>query len=233
MRQVWARYQDHPEAFNGAQLQPMASCALAARSPHHIPSCSTAISTITDRSVIPCPYQCWFLLATIVAPKSAMPTARKTSSADAKCDRFFSAGHDQWLVRAESSMEADPRFRDTSRARTDNPGNLRQGWEKVEAQCRDILAGACNWFPIFVRLSQNIAANGSPPFRALLMDYPDDPALAIVDDEYLIGDRIGELLSLPGEAQRTVVLPKGDWHDLWTGAPVAGGREVAVDRRYP
>jgi alpha-glucosidase (family GH31 glycosyl hydrolase) len=31
-----------------------------------------------------------------------------------------------------------------------------------------------------------------------------------------------------GEAQRTVILPKGDWHDLWTGAPIAGDRKFLV-----
>ncbi|HKS80843.1 MAG TPA: hypothetical protein VJR23_05010, partial [Candidatus Acidoferrales bacterium] len=63
---------------------------------------------------------------------------------------------------------------------------------------------------------------GTPPFRALVMDWPQDTALAQVDDEYMIGDRMLVAPLFAGEASRKVTLPVGTWHDFWTGAEVQG-----------
>jgi alpha-D-xyloside xylohydrolase len=62
--------------------------------------------------------------------------------------------------------------------------------------------------------------SGLPAFRALLMDYPDDPALQHVDDEYMMGDRLLVAPIFAGESQRTVVLPAGEWRDFWTGEAI-------------
>jgi alpha-D-xyloside xylohydrolase len=62
------------------------------------------------------------------------------------------------------------------------------------------------------------------------MDYPDDPALINVDDEYLVGDRLLVAPLFAGEEERSVILPEGEWHDLWTGAPVRKGRTFTVSR---
>jgi alpha-glucosidase (family GH31 glycosyl hydrolase) len=63
---------------------------------------------------------------------------------------------------------------------------------------------------------------GMPPFRALLMDYPGDPMLENVDDEYMVGDRILVAPIFAGEAERKVVFPSGEWQDFWTGKTVTG-----------
>src|ERR1035438_10341259 len=98
----------------------------------------------------------------------------------------------------------------------------------------------------FVRYHQE----GLPPFRALVMDYPDDPATRTIDDEYLMGDSVlvapvaASEAGRPGArssnrppaaapetaagSQRTVYLPAGDWQDFWTGEHHRGHRKITV-----
>ncbi len=66
--------------------------------------------------------------------------------------------------------------------------------------------------------------SGIPPFRALIMDSPEDAALTDVDDQYIIGDRMMVAPLFAGEAERTVVFPEGQWHDFWTGSFVTSKR---------
>jgi alpha-D-xyloside xylohydrolase len=65
--------------------------------------------------------------------------------------------------------------------------------------------------------------------RPLVMDFPSDPAVRAVSDQYLFGPAL--LVSPVTEYKarsRTVVLPTatGGWYDFWTGAAIAGGRTI-------
>jgi alpha-D-xyloside xylohydrolase len=73
------------------------------------------------------------------------------------------------------------------------------------------------------------ALDGTPPFRALTLDFPDDEKLHSVDDQYMMGDRILVAPLFAGERSREVVLPAGTWHSFWTGEQFTGGRSHAID----
>ncbi|HZY62266.1 MAG TPA: TIM-barrel domain-containing protein [Edaphobacter sp.] len=109
-----------------------------------------------------------------------------------------------------------------------NAGHLSPGWEQLQARCKEIISWRMQLLPYLHAAFAVYQRDGLPPFRALLMDYPEDPALAKVDDEYLVGDRLLVAPLFAGEAQRTVVLPKGEWQDFWTGTPIAGGRKFTL-----
>jgi alpha-glucosidase len=83
--------------------------------------------------------------------------------------------------------------------------------------------------PHLYNLFEEASRTGAPIFRPLLFEYPDDPATYERDDEFLWGR---DLLIAPvlreGVVDREVYLPKGEWFDFWTGAPVAGGRAFRV-----
>jgi alpha-D-xyloside xylohydrolase len=69
----------------------------------------------------------------------------------------------------------------------------------------------------------DLLRRGEPVLRPLGFAYPDDPQAWSSDMELLVGP---DLLAAPVPGQGTspsVYLPKGDWVDLFTGAPVAGG----------
>lgn len=69
---------------------------------------------------------------------------------------------------------------------------------------------------------------GLPPFRALVMDYPDDPQTWRIDNQYLMGDGLLVAPVVAGEAERAVYLPEGEWFDYWTGERHAGRQRVTI-----
>jgi alpha-D-xyloside xylohydrolase len=75
---------------------------------------------------------------------------------------------------------------------------------------------------------------GTPPIRAVVMDYPSDENAALVDDEFMFGPSLLVAPLVKGEAKRSVYLPGGEWFDFWTGQRIEGGKqfdvECAVDR---
>jgi alpha-D-xyloside xylohydrolase len=77
------------------------------------------------------------------------------------------------------------------------------------------------------------ASDGTPPFRALALDWPDVPEFAKTDDAWMVGDRLLVAPLFAGESGRQLILPPGQWHDYWTGKPIAGGTvtEITADTR--
>jgi alpha-D-xyloside xylohydrolase len=69
---------------------------------------------------------------------------------------------------------------------------------------------------------------GAPFMRALWMDFPNDPKVKPIGDQYMFGPA---LLVAPvteqGQTSRPVYLPAGtDWYDWWTGQKLTGGQTV-------
>jgi len=60
---------------------------------------------------------------------------------------------------------------------------------------------------------------GMPVMRHLILEAPDDPVAAGIDDEFLFGpDLLAAPVLMPGATDRAVYLPRGDWIDLWRAA---------------
>ena len=70
---------------------------------------------------------------------------------------------------------------------------------------------------------------GLPILRPLFLDYPDDPRVIDIDDQFLFGS---DLLIAPvlfeARTEREVYLPKGTWFDFYTGRQYAGGASIRV-----
>ena len=63
--------------------------------------------------------------------------------------------------------------------------------------------------PYLERMYRQYRSTGKPVFRALILDYPEDAACQLVDDEYLMGD---DYLFAPLTEEsdtREVYLPQG------------------------
>jgi alpha-D-xyloside xylohydrolase len=109
-----------------------------------------------------------------------------------------------------------------------NAGELLDNWEALEARCREIIGWRMQLVPYLLAAFQRYKEDGTPPFRALVLDSPQDKRLFAVDDQYMVGDRIMVAPLFAGEPERIVVLPAGQWHDFWTGESVGGGTELKV-----
>lgn len=73
--------------------------------------------------------------------------------------------------------------------------------------------------------------HGQPVMRGLFHEFPDDPAVWTVDDEYLLGaDLLVAPVIEPGATSREVYLPAGaTWTDLRDGTVHEGGSTVTLD----
>ena len=84
--------------------------------------------------------------------------------------------------------------------------------------------------PYIYSLGKQTYDTGAPFMRALFMDFPQDPHVANIGDEYMFGPA---LLIAPvteqGVQSRPVYLPAGgDWYNFWTNEKVSGGQTVRV-----
>src|SRR5882672_8415910 len=71
---------------------------------------------------------------------------------------------------------------------------------------------------------------GVPPFRPLVLNYPDDANTYNLDDEFMIGDDLLVApIVKPDVNSRFVYLPKGTWYDYWTNKKYSGGTMIRVD----
>jgi alpha-D-xyloside xylohydrolase len=84
--------------------------------------------------------------------------------------------------------------------------------------------------PYIYSLGKRTYDTGAPFMRALFMDFPLDPQVAEIGDEYMFGPA---MLVAPvteqGVQSRMVYLPVGsDWYNFWTNEKISGGQTVRV-----
>jgi alpha-D-xyloside xylohydrolase len=72
---------------------------------------------------------------------------------------------------------------------------------------------------------------GAPYMRALFMDFPNDPNVADIKDEYMYGPAfLVAPVTEQGETHRAVYLPAGcDWYNYWTNERLHGGQTITAD----
>lgn len=85
--------------------------------------------------------------------------------------------------------------------------------------------------PYIYSLAHSVTETGAPFMRALYMDFPQDPEVRDIKDEYMFGPAF---LVAPvvekGKNSREVYLPKGSaWYDYWTGKKYPGGQRISAD----
>jgi len=113
-------------------------------------------------------------------------------------------------------------------SKLNNEGYLAKDWQVLEARCREIIGWRMQLVPYLHSAFERYAADGTPPFRALVLDYADDKSIRSVDDEYMVGDRMFVAPLFAGEESREITLPPGTWHDFWTGSVIHGNTKISV-----
>jgi len=97
--------------------------------------------------------------------------------------------------------------------------------DEVYAIVRDLLHLRERLRPYILEQMRVASANGSPPMRALALEFPDDPRAIDVADEFLLGpDLLVAPVLVAGARERAVYLPAGArWRDAWSGEPMPAG----------
>ncbi len=81
--------------------------------------------------------------------------------------------------------------------------------------------------PYLLHCAREAAVQGLPMLRPLLLEFPDDPGVVTIDDQYLLGSSLLVAPVFSDSEQpvtRSLYLPSGGWYDWWTGEPLEGGR---------
>ncbi len=84
--------------------------------------------------------------------------------------------------------------------------------------------------PYIYSLGHKTYQTGAPFMRALFMDFPKDPKVADLGDEYMFGPAfLVAPVTEQGATSRLVYLPAGtDWYNYWTNERVQGGQTIKV-----
>jgi alpha-glucosidase/alpha-D-xyloside xylohydrolase len=85
--------------------------------------------------------------------------------------------------------------------------------------------------PYTYSLAYSSYQTGAPYMRALFMDFPNDPNVADIPDEYMFGPAfLVAPVTEQGATTRKVYLPAGcDWYNYWTNERLKGGQTVTVN----
>jgi alpha-D-xyloside xylohydrolase len=84
--------------------------------------------------------------------------------------------------------------------------------------------------PYIYSLGYQTWLTGAPFMRALPLDFPNDPNVADLRDEYMLGPAfLVAPVTEQGATSRQVYLPAGtDWYNYWTNERMKGGRTITV-----
>jgi alpha-glucosidase (family GH31 glycosyl hydrolase) len=84
--------------------------------------------------------------------------------------------------------------------------------------------------PYIYSLSYHTYETGAPSMRALFMDFPNDPQVTDLRDEYMFGPAfLVAPMTEQGATSRQVYLPAGaDWYNYWTNERFKGGQSITV-----
>ncbi len=158
------------------------------------------------------------------------PEVRDTSGGVEELVRRLQSAIFSPLAMINAWYLRNPPWKQVNRG-ANNAGQFADDWEKTEGLCRQILELRMKFIPYLHAAFVRYHREGLPPFRALIMDFPDDPQTQTIDDEYLLGDSVlvapvifrrgpgnPSTAEAKGDAQRSVYLPEGDARVYGDGA---------------
>ena len=96
-------------------------------------------------------------------------------------------------------------------------------------EIRQLLQLRMSLLPYLYSAFMEYHSYGTPPVRAVILDYPEDKRAAVIDDQYLFGESMMVCpLTLEDGTSRKVWLPEGRWHNFFTGEIFEGGKEYLI-----
>ena len=86
-----------------------------------------------------------------------------------------------------------------------------------------------HFIPYLYDLFAQESKTGLPIMRPLVLNYPTDPAVKNMNDEYMVGTNIVVApIVEEGKNCRTVYLPQGEWIDFWNNVTYSGNTTILV-----
>lgn len=77
--------------------------------------------------------------------------------------------------------------------------------------------------PYIFNSAKESSTDGLPMMRAMLLEFPEDPAVEMLDRQYMFGDSLLVAPVFNEEGEVSVYVPKGKWMHLLTNEKIEGG----------
>lgn len=102
--------------------------------------------------------------------------------------------------------------------------------EKYEKIIKKYIQLRYQWLPHLYMLFMEASQTGIPVMRPLVLEYPNDPKVTNLSDQFLIGENtlIAPIMK-PDTYHRVVYLPEGNWVNYWTDELIPGGKHIMVE----
>lgn len=107
-------------------------------------------------------------------------------------------------------------------------GELLAEAKRYEGYARHLINLRMQLIPYLYTAFFSYYKEGIPPFRPLLMDYPEDERLRTVSDQYLIGSGLMAAPLYENKKSRKVYFPEGVWYNFNTNEKYEGKREYEI-----
>jgi alpha-D-xyloside xylohydrolase len=115
----------------------------------------------------------------------------------------------------------------SSHSRLHGSSSYRVPWNYDDEAC-DVLRFftklKCSLMPYLYGQAVTAHQEGIPMLRAMLLEFPEDPASDTLDRQYMLGDALLVALVLTEDGMVDYYLPPGRWTHLLTGEVQEGGR---------
>jgi alpha-D-xyloside xylohydrolase len=115
----------------------------------------------------------------------------------------------------------------SSHSRLHGSKSYRVPWAYDDESCdvvRHFTQLKCRMMPYLYRQAALARESGTPMLRAMMLEFPDDPACDYLDRQYMLGDSVlvAPVFSEAGDVQ--FYLPEGRWTHLWHNDEIQGNR---------
>ncbi|MCL2209218.1 MAG: alpha-xylosidase [Treponema sp.] len=117
----------------------------------------------------------------------------------------------------------------SSHSRLHGSSSYRVPWSVDEESadvCRFFTELKIRIMPYIIKTSKEAHEKGIPVLRAMFLEFPDDPACAYIDRQYMLGPDLLVAPVFSEDNEVTYYLPEGEWKQLITGETVKGGRWI-------
>jgi alpha-D-xyloside xylohydrolase len=123
----------------------------------------------------------------------------------------------------------------SSHSRLHGSSSYRVPW-LYDEQAVDVLRAftklKCRLMPYLYAAAGQAHAAGVPVMRAMLLEFPDDPACDFLDRQYMLGDALLVAPIFSPDGRVDYYLPAGRWTNFLTGQVIEGGRWLREQHDY-
>jgi alpha-D-xyloside xylohydrolase len=100
--------------------------------------------------------------------------------------------------------------------------------KELEASAKKLIDLRMSLLPYLYSTFAKYHFDGTPPFRALVLDYPNDKNVWRIDNEYMMGESILCAPFIDSALSREIYFPEGVWYDFNNNKKYEGGKSYEI-----